>query len=206
MRGKASALGFALLAIGLAQEPDPIARFGATVLIPDGLRGQIYFLRFDTPQLPNLRQMISVGTVYATSLNVPTQNFNRGFPGVTDRFEWFAIDYTGRFWAQYAGIYRFNLLSDDGSRLWIDGKLVVDNDGLHGPREYYGDIDLASGPHRLELAYFQGPRESVALVLKVAKPGEDWRIFHVDEFKPPPGVEIPPGLPPVDPGKKRGKK
>ena len=79
---------------------------------------------------------------------------------------------------------------------------MIDNDGIHAPREYYGDIDLAAGPHRLELAYFQGPRQSVALVLKVAKPGEDWRIFHVDQFKPPPGADIPPEAP-ADPVKKR---
>jgi hypothetical protein len=36
------------------------------------------------------------------------------------------------------------------------------------------------------VSYFQGPREEVALVLPVATPGEEWRIFSTDEFKPPP--------------------
>jgi PA14 domain len=181
-------LGFALA----AQEQQPMARFGTTVLIPDGLRGQIYFLKPDTAQLPNVRKLKPVGTIYTTSLNIPVQSFDRGFPGVTGRFEWFAIDYTGRFWARYAGIYRFNLLSDDGSRLWIDGKLVVDNNGIHAPQQVYGDIHLESGLHRIELAYFQGPRFQVALVLMVAPPAEGWAIFDVDHFKPPPGAEVPP--------------
>lgn len=175
-----------LLALTLYAQDPPI-RFGTTVVIPDGLRGQIYHLKHETNELPNLRKLKSVGTIYTTSINVPPQPFNQGFPGVTNRFEWFAIDYTGRFWVQHAGIHRFNLTSDDGSKLWIDGRLVIDNDGIHAPREIYGDIDLDAGTHRLELAYFQGPRFSVALVLKVAPPGEPWRVFNVDDFRPPPG-------------------
>ena len=31
------------------------------------------------------------------------------------------------------GEYRFRLTSDDGSKLWIDGKPVVANDGIHAP-------------------------------------------------------------------------
>jgi hypothetical protein len=36
------------------------------------------------------------------------------------------------------------------------------------------------------VSYFQGPRFQVALVLKVAAPGEELRIFSTDELKPPP--------------------
>src|SRR4051794_11102932 len=103
----------ALLLPGFAQ--DDMARFGTTVAIPDGLRGQIYFLKHEVMELPNFRKLKPVGSIYATSLNVPPQSFDRGFPGVTDRFEWFAIDYTGRFWIQHPGVHRFLLLSDDGS-------------------------------------------------------------------------------------------
>ena len=45
---------------------------------------------------------------------------------------------------------------------------------------------LESGVHRIRVSYFQGPREQVALVLKVAPPGEEFRIFSTDEFRPPP--------------------
>ena len=30
------------------------------------------------------------------------------------------------------GIYSFYISSDDGSKLFIDDKILVDNDGLHG--------------------------------------------------------------------------
>ncbi|MFO0872622.1 MAG: alpha-L-fucosidase [Phycisphaerales bacterium] len=52
------------------------------------------------------------------------------------------------------GLYDVTLLSDDGSRLWIGGDLVVDNDGLHGPLEKRGSIALQRGDHRLRVAAF----------------------------------------------------
>ena len=108
---------------------------------------------------------------------------------MTDRFEWFAIDYTGRFWVDKPGLYTFVLTSDDGARVYLDDQLFVDNDGLHEPEQRTGSIRLASGIHRIRVSYFQGPRFQVALVLKVAGPGEPLRIFNTDGFKPPPHPE-----------------
>jgi len=165
------------------QEPAPV--FGTTVVVPDGLRGQIYFLHRNTQKLPNFRRKKPAGTIYATSLNIPTQDFRNGFPGVTDRFEWFAIDYRGRFWIEHPGPYMFFLKSDDGSNLYIDDRLIVNNDGIHTAREKTAAIELSGGIHTIRVSYFQGPRWQVALVLRIARPGEDPRIFAIDDFKPP---------------------
>jgi mono/diheme cytochrome c family protein len=54
------------------------------------------------------------------------------------------------------GEYRFWLNSDDGSRLSIDGAVVVDNDGDHAPVEKTGKVTLKRGPHPLEVVFFQG--------------------------------------------------
>jgi len=51
-------------------------------------------------------------------------------------------------------VYSFSLLSDDGSRLFIDDKLVVDNDGLHGPEGKVGLAPLAKGYHRIRVEWF----------------------------------------------------
>ncbi|HEV1284174.1 MAG TPA: PA14 domain-containing protein [Bryobacteraceae bacterium] len=166
------------------QEPRPV--FGITVLIPSALQGRIYHIRYNTAKLPNFNKMKPAGTIYTTSLNIPTQNFRRGFPGVTKRFEWFAIDYTGRFWAEKPGDYNFSLTSDDGSKLYIDGDLIVDNDGIHATQERSGTVRLSRGVHDIRVSYFQGPADELALVLKVAPPEEHFRIFNTDEFKPPP--------------------
>jgi hypothetical protein len=176
-----------LLAISLpllAQEPQ--VTFGITVVIPSALQGRIYNIRRDTKKLPNFRKMKPVGTIYATSLNIPPQDFRQGFPGVTKRFEWFAIDYSGRFWVEKPGDYGFQLTADDGANLYIDRELVIDNDGQHPPRERVGAVHLSQGVHEIRVSYFQGPRFHVALVLKIAAPGELLRIFNTDEMKPPP--------------------
>jgi hypothetical protein len=52
------------------------------------------------------------------------------------------------------GDYTFGLMSDDGSRLMIDGKTIIDNDGSHGAMEKSGTVALAPGAHRLVLDYF----------------------------------------------------
>jgi hypothetical protein len=104
---------------------------------------------------------------------------------VTSRFEWFAIDYNGRFWIDRPGMYSFVLTSDDGARLYIDDQLIIDNDRQHQPEGRTGSVRLGTGIHRIRVPYFQGPRFQVALVLEVAGPGEQLRVFSTDEFKPP---------------------
>ncbi|HNX55961.1 MAG TPA: alkaline phosphatase family protein [Prolixibacteraceae bacterium] len=52
------------------------------------------------------------------------------------------------------GQYTFSTLSDDGSKLYIDGKLIVDNDGDHGVQERQGSTDLTKGKHQIRVEYF----------------------------------------------------
>ena len=54
-----------------------------------------------------------------------------------------------------AGTWKFFTESDDGSRLWIDGELVVDNDGVHGNREVAGEVELKAGEQPIEVAMFE---------------------------------------------------
>jgi len=166
------------------------ARFGTTVVIPSGLRGEIYFLPPGTLALPKFEKLEPVGTIYTNGLNIPTREFTEGFPGVTNRFEWFAIDYTGRFYVSNPGKYRFALVSDDGSKLYIDGRMIIDNDGHHPTLRMDGAVKLAGGIHRMRLSYFQGPRTELALMLGVCGPGEtQFRLFNTNEFKPPANPE-----------------
>lgn len=52
-------------------------------------------------------------------------------------------------------IYAFYLSSDDGSMLYIDGQLVVNNDGLHGMIEKKGIAALAAGHHTIRVEFFE---------------------------------------------------
>lgn len=52
------------------------------------------------------------------------------------------------------GIYTFWINSDDGSMLYIDGELIIDNDGPHPPLEKTGQTALRAGLHPMEILYF----------------------------------------------------
>ncbi|MGB7761762.1 MAG: PA14 domain-containing protein [Bryobacteraceae bacterium] len=163
--------------------------FGTTKCLPGMIHGAVYDIPFGTPMLapmlPMLQRMRPGGTVCTFTLNVPTRSWLQGIPGVTDRIEWFAIDYQADFWVEEPGRYSFSLESDDGSVLFIDGQRVVDNDGIHSTQYSSGRAELTAGAHHLRVAYYQGPRDAVALVLKVSPPKGDWKIFDVREYRMP---------------------
>ncbi len=174
-----------LAAFSQTQE-DPVAHFGTTVFLATGLRGDIYFLKPDTEWLPNFKKLKPQGSIYTNELNIPERSFTTGFPGVTDRFEWFALDYHGTFWIDEPGKYVFALASDDGSKLYIDGHQVIDNDGIHGTRAYAQGFKLKQGQHSIRVEYFQGPRTALALMLAVAPPGEsEFQIFNTEDYLSP---------------------
>jgi hypothetical protein len=74
--------------------------------------------------------------------------------GQTEMESLFYVRWTGKLRIAQAGSYTFFLNSADGSRLVIDGRRVVDNDGLHDLLEKSGTGDLGQGDHDLELEYF----------------------------------------------------
>ena len=46
------------------------------------------------------------------------------------------------------------MLSDDGSKIFIDNELIVDNDGIHWLNEAYGAVKLEKGFHKINISYF----------------------------------------------------
>lgn len=69
------------------------------------------------------------------------------------------------------GMWKFSLESDDGSQLWVGGRLLIDNDGLHGAAELRGTVALEAGYHYLEVRWFNRGGGAV-LGLKMAALGE----------------------------------
>jgi hypothetical protein len=65
--------------------------------------------------------------------------------------------------------YTFHLLSDDGSRLYIDNQLVVDNDGQHSATEVSNSVVKQSGQYDFKVDYYEddGGQE---LFLQVSTP------------------------------------
>ncbi len=87
------------------------------------------------------------------------------------RDEHTALAFTGFINVPGNGIYEFFTSSDDGSRLWIGGVLVVDNDGLHGMAERSGVIGLQQGYHPLRVEWFNA---TGGLGLDVRWSGPGW--------------------------------
>jgi WD40 repeat protein len=75
------------------------------------------------------------------------------YPGVAPNR--FSVRWTGWLRAPRAGRYRLFLRSDDGVRLWLDGKQLVNQWRRRMPETDRVEVELADRPHALQLEYFQ---------------------------------------------------
>jgi hypothetical protein len=69
--------------------------------------------------------------------------------------ESFSVVWDGYLSVSEPGLYHFETTSDDGSWCYVDGRLIVDNGGAHGPATQSGAIHLVRGPHQVRLEYVQ---------------------------------------------------
>lgn len=99
----------------------------------------------DWKQLPDFTALTPVATSVAATVAFPEKH-------APDRF---GLRFTGHLAVPADGLYTFATTSDDGSRLFIDGVMVVDNDGLHGAVERTGTVGLKAGSHRIEVQFFE---------------------------------------------------
>ena len=122
----------------------------------NGLKYEYYEGNWEN--LPDFKNYnpIKVGRTFQVNLKtIPTKE------------EYFGVQLTGEISISESGDYTFYLSSNDGSNLYIDNKLVIDNDGLHGTIEKSGDIKLSVGRHKVRLHYFQaGGKAVLDLLLK----------------------------------------
>ena len=88
------------------------------------------------------------------NFNVDQWEFNPPLTGYVDNF---AVEWTGWVDLPTAGVYQFFTTSDDCSRLYIDGSLLVDNNFYQGMTERgSGPISLSAGLHDFRVTFCQG--------------------------------------------------
>jgi len=104
--------------------------------------------------------------------------------GLAGRADGFVARLEGYLHAPLAGTWGFELASDDGSRLTVDGRRVIDNDGVHPTTRRAGTIELAAGVHPIVIEYFEAAGEQV-LDLSVVPPGRA-RVSAPDLVTPSP--------------------
>ncbi|WP_428231057.1 family 20 glycosylhydrolase [Flavobacterium sp.] len=83
------------------------------------------------------------------------------FEGVISSEKWktkteryIGLKFDGYIYVAETANYTISTLSDDGSKLFIDNELVVNNDGIHWLNEAYGAIQLEKGFHKININYF----------------------------------------------------
>ncbi|MCL4177942.1 MAG: Ig-like domain-containing protein [Verrucomicrobia bacterium] len=89
--------------------------------------------------------------------NFPAINYSDSagawWPG--DQVDRFAARFTAVLIIATNGPYTFYLNSDDGSALYLNGQLVVNNDGDHATLERSAALDLATGTYSFEVRFYE---------------------------------------------------
>lgn len=113
---------------------------------PNAEKGVNYeYYEGDWDNLPDFDKLKPKKTGKAVSFDI----------GKRDQDDNFGFRFTGFLKITAKGTYAFSTASDDGSRLLIGGKVVVDNDGCHGVQEAMGKAELDAGMHPITVLFFE---------------------------------------------------
>ena len=90
----------------------------------------------------------------------------------------FAIEATGTVTLP-RGDYTIRTISDDGIRVWVDGRLLIDNPTLHGSEPDYAP--LTRGTHEIKVEYFQN-RDKAGCVVSWKYEGVEKQVIPASAF------------------------
>jgi hypothetical protein len=142
-----------------------------------GLEAKVYEVPVNTSSVPSdFSKLKLLGTFTLYNLAFAPTAFDKGFPGLPNVTEWFSLDIHTRVFIKDAGESAFEFFSDDGTRLTIDGKEIILNDGIHSPKRKAGTTTLTRGMHDVSIQYFQGPKYQIALELR-------WKVGTMSSFE-----------------------
>jgi mono/diheme cytochrome c family protein len=113
---------------------------------------------------PNVRFAVFHGNWSAipsfAELTPAAQGLCGGFDlGVAGRTNDFGVRFVGQLHLAKGGRFKLHLGSDDGSRLMVDGRRIIDNDGIHPHAEKSAETELDSGWHEVVVDYIQAGGE-----------------------------------------------
>lgn len=126
------------------------------------------FLSGKTPSV------ISNSTGFGATFNALADGSRFPSPYGTTATENFAILWTGLFMANKTGSYGFSTASDDGSVLFVDGQLVVDNNAMQSytaaDSNIITSVSLSAGLHQIAVAFYEAGGNQ-GLTVWVQQPG-----------------------------------
>ena len=77
------------------------------------------------------------------------------FEKINKREDFWGIVYSSNLWVDTESNYILYTTSDDGSRVFIDGKQIAIIDGTHGAQTATGKVMLTKGYHKIVVEYFE---------------------------------------------------
>lgn len=94
----------------------------------------------------------------------PTVNFDWGSaaPDPAIGADTFSVRWTGKVVADKAETYTFVTTTDDGVRLWVDGKPLIDNWTDHSKRDDTGQVALSAGAHDIKMEFYDSGYDAIA--------------------------------------------
>jgi hypothetical protein len=99
--------------------------------------------------------------------------------------DYFYFRFKGYLYIESPGTYQFRTSSNDGSRLYINDKRLVNNDGIHEMKTITsGGVTLASGAQKFRLDFFDYTKaDSVAVEYKGPDTGGAWEVIPISAFR-----------------------
>ena len=95
----------------------------------------------------------------------------------------YSVRWTAHLTVANAGEHAFFVKADDGVRVLVDGKAVVDDWTSHAATESSGKVTLSAGEHELRVEYFQ-LRGPASLALEWQPPGGARRVLPTEALAP----------------------
>jgi hypothetical protein len=90
-------------------------------------------------------------------------NWGSGSPAATIGSDSYSVRWTGEVLPRLSEATTFYTSSDDGVRLWVDGRLLIDNWTVHTVTENRGTITLVGGRrYSIRLEYFDSVQAATA--------------------------------------------
>jgi hypothetical protein len=102
--------------------------------------------------LPDFSTLTRYGTAILPNIDIPSTGGNFSLSG---RADYVAARFEGWLRVPATGVWNLSTESDDGSRLFVNGQLLVNNDGLHGMVDRTGSVALEAGLHAIVVEFFE---------------------------------------------------